>query len=76
MKEADERDVWQKQVMISMQATTVLQEMYVVKVQGHFEEHETRAAKKKSRNQLFGDGYGKLLKHGKLSVISPKRRKP
>lgn len=47
--------------MISMQATAVLQGMYIAKVQGHLEEHETRAAKKKSGNQLFGDGYGKLL---------------
>ncbi|KAF8220794.1 hypothetical protein L208DRAFT_1197873, partial [Tricholoma matsutake] len=47
--------------MISMQATAVLQGMYIAKVQGHLEEHETRAAKKKSGNRLFGDEYGKLL---------------
>ena len=47
--------------MIGMQATAVLQGMYVAKVQGHLEEHEMRARKKKTGNQLFGDGYGKLL---------------
>ena len=47
--------------MIRMQATTMLQGMYVAKVQGHLEEHEMRAGRKKSGNQLFGDGYGKLL---------------
>ena len=47
--------------MIGIQATTMLQGIYVTKVQGHLEEHELRAAKKKSGNQLFGDRYGKLL---------------
>lgn len=47
--------------MIGMQATAVLQGMYVAKVQGHLEEHKTKAGKKKTGNQLFGDGYGKLL---------------
>lgn len=44
-----------------MQATAVLQGMYVAKVQGHLEVHEMRAGKKKTGNRLFGDGYGKLL---------------
>jgi hypothetical protein len=61
LREADERDTWRKRAMIGMQATTVLQGMYIAKVQGHLEEHEKRAAKKKSGNRLFGDGYGKLL---------------
>ena len=61
LREAEERDAWRKQAMIGMQATAMLQGMYVSKVQGHLEEHETRAAKKKTGNRLFGDGYGKLL---------------
>jgi hypothetical protein len=61
LKEADEQDEWRKRAMIGMQATAVLQGMYVAKVQGHLEEHETRAGKKKTGNRLFGDGYGKLL---------------
>ncbi|KAF8218533.1 hypothetical protein L208DRAFT_1350479 [Tricholoma matsutake] len=47
--------------MIGMQATTMLQGMYVAKVQGHLEEHEMRAGRKKLGNRLFGDGYGKLV---------------
>jgi hypothetical protein len=61
LQEAEERDAWRKRAMIGMQATTMLQGMYVEKVQGHLEEHEMRAGRKKSGNQLFGDGYGKLL---------------
>ena len=61
LQEAEERDAWRKQAMIGMQATTILQGMYVAKVQGHLEEHELRAGRKKSGNRLFGDGYGKLL---------------
>jgi hypothetical protein len=61
LREADERDEWWKRAMIGMQATAMLQGMYVAKVQGHLEEHEQRAGKKKTGNRLFGDGYGKLL---------------
>lgn len=61
LKEADEQDEWQKYAIIGMQATAVLQGMYVAKVQGHLEVHEMRAGKKKTGNRLFGDGYGKLL---------------
>lgn len=61
LREADKRDIWRKRAMIGMQATSMLQGMYVAKVQRHLEEHETRAGRKKSGNRLFGDGYGKLL---------------
>jgi hypothetical protein len=61
LQEAEDQDAWWKRAMIGMQATTMLQGMYVAKVQGHLEEHEMRAGKKKLGNRLFSDGYGKLL---------------
>jgi hypothetical protein len=61
LHDAEERDVARKKAMIEMQATTILQGMYVTRVQGHLQEHEERAGKKNTKNRMFGDGYAKLL---------------
>ena len=58
--DAEQRDTIQKNMMVGMQATVLLQGMYVTRTQQHLQEQEERR-KKKSRKRIFGDGMPKLL---------------
>jgi hypothetical protein len=60
LQEAEQRDAVQKHIMVGMQATVLLQGMYVAQTQQHLQEHEQRK-QKKVRKRVFGDGMPKLL---------------
>ena len=51
VQELEAQDATHKQAMIGMQATTILQAMYVRQVQGHLQEHKAKANKKKTKNR-------------------------
>ncbi|KAG6822878.1 hypothetical protein H0H92_012198, partial [Tricholoma furcatifolium] len=47
--------------MVAMQATTILNTLYVKKMKLHLEEHEEWKQQKAKKNRIFGDGLAKVL---------------
>ena len=57
LMESEAQDKWRKHQMVGMQANTVLQAMYTLKLQAHLQgQEEDKRAKQKRRKKFVGDG--------------------
>ncbi|EMD41202.1 hypothetical protein CERSUDRAFT_35536, partial [Gelatoporia subvermispora B] len=60
LRDSEARNETRKQQVIGLQATVVLQGMYVGRAHGQLQAQEEKAAQKR-KNRVFGDGMPKLL---------------